>query len=122
MDAFDNLIDEPIEPMKQFSEYLRTTYGVDDARVMTQSAAKAWEEILRAGGDISRSHAAEIQCPCLLIVGENDFLCPPALASEMASAIPKGEFAQVPNAAHSLHHEAPDALVSLIAAWLGRTS
>ena len=112
------VIDQPIPPMAEFSEYLKGAYGEANARVMTRSAGTAFRAIMEAGGDVSRSLAASIACPALLITGEHDFVATPTLVSQMARAIPSGEFQEVPGAGHPVHHERPDWLAQTILDWL----
>ena len=119
-DAMSTLIDSPIPPMADFSAYMKATYGEANARIMTQSAAKSFRAIMEAGGDISRSRAASISCPALLIAGEHDFLATPALVSELAGAIPRGEFLEAKGASHPIHHEQPDWLVETVVGWLAK--
>jgi len=119
-DAFSTVVDDPIPPMSDFSAYLKATYGEENARVMAQSAAMSFRKIMEAGGDISRSRAASISCPALLITGEHDFLAPPALVSDMARAIPKGEFREAKGSSHAVHHEQPDWLTETIVGWLSK--
>jgi pimeloyl-ACP methyl ester carboxylesterase len=55
-----------------------------------------------------------------LITGENDFLATPALVSDMAGAIAKGEFIEAKGAGHPVHHEQGDWLTSTITGWLAK--
>ena len=73
---------------------------------------------MEAGGDISRSQAATITCPVLLITGEDDFLATPALVSDMAHAIAGGEFLEAKGAGHSVHHDRPAWLSETVVGWL----
>jgi valacyclovir hydrolase len=119
--AMANMVDDPIPPMREFSGYLKSVYGEDNARTMTQSLANALLAIMDAGSDISRSKAANIACPALLITGENDFLATPALVADMAGAIDQGQFIEAKGASHPVHHEQPQWLVGTITAWLDKT-
>ncbi len=119
-DAMYNLIDSPIPPMQEFSQYMKSTYGEANSRVMTQSFAKSLRAIMGAGGDISRSRAGNISCPALLITGEHDMFAPPPLVSETVGAIPAGKFLEVKDASHPLHHERSDWLVATVTDWLGK--
>jgi valacyclovir hydrolase len=119
-DPMLTIIDDPIPPMREFSAYMKAAYGEANARVMTQSAAKTFRAIIEAGGDISRSRAADISCPALLITGEHDFLATPALVSEMARAIPNGEYLEAKDASHPIHHEQPAWLTEVIVDWLSK--
>ena len=119
-DAMSSLIDNPIPPMKEFSAYMKAAYGEANARVMTQTAGSSFRAIMEAGGDISRSRAASISCPALLITGEHDFLATPALVAEMARATPNGEFLEATGASHPVHHEQSAWLVETVVGWLSK--
>lgn len=116
--AMATIIDDPIPPMRDFSAYMKATYGETSARVMTQSLAASLRAVMDAGGDLSRSRAADIVCPVLLITGEHDFLAPPPLVSDMAHAIPRGEFLEAKGAGHPVHHDQPAWLSETVVAWL----
>lgn len=118
VEYLETLIDDPAPPMSDFAAYMRTAYGAENARIMSQSAAAAFREIISAGGDISRSRANDIACPALLIAGEHDFLTTPAMVSDMANAIPNGTFLQVDGASHLIHHQKPEWLTQTIVKWL----
>ncbi|HEY7269433.1 MAG TPA: alpha/beta hydrolase [Dehalococcoidia bacterium] len=117
-DAFGDLVDAPIPPLADFSAYMRGAYGVENARIMSQSAARALRDIIAAGGDISRSRAGNITCPALLITGEEDFLATPAIVAEMAAAIGHGEFVEVKGAEHPVHATHGEWLTQKITSWL----
>jgi pimeloyl-ACP methyl ester carboxylesterase len=55
-----------------------------------------------------------------LITGEHDFLATPALVSDMARAIPQGEFLEAKGANHDVHHEQPAWLTETVADWLSK--
>ena len=120
VEVFARLVDDPIPPMREFATYLTTTYGEGNARIMTQSAAAAMREVMRAGGDISRSRAASIACRALLITGEHDFLATPAVVSDMARAIPNGEFLEAKDAGHAVHHDQSTWLAETVTEWLSK--
>ncbi len=117
-EAFSALVDDPIPPLAEFSAYMTATYGESNARIMAQSLAASLRAIMEAGGDISRSHAAGIPCPALLITGEHDFLATPTLVSDMAHAIPRGEFLEAKGAGHAVHHDRPAWLSETVVGWL----
>lgn len=120
IDAFHDVVDKPADEFQEFSEHLKSAYGETNARRMTQSAAAAWRAMAAAGGDISRSSAAAIACPTLLITGASDFFAPPDVVSRLARAIPRGEFVEAENAGHMLHLERGDWLIETIVNWLAR--
>jgi valacyclovir hydrolase len=118
LEAFGQMVDNPIPPLQDFSNYLKGMYGEDNARIMAQTEAKAVGAIIDAGGDISRKRAGEIACPALLITGEQDFFAPPPLVSEMAGAMQHAEFIEAKGAGHDVHHASPDWLAKTIVDWL----
>ena len=118
LDAMANVVDSPIEPMKEFSQYLKDAYGEGHARAMSQSFSQALRAIMDAGGDVSRSSAPRIACPALLITGEHDFFAAPPVVSEIAQAIPGGEFLEVKGASHAIHHEQPEWFTQTVVGWL----
>lgn len=117
-EVFGALVDAPIPPLAGFSTYLKAAYGEVNARVMVQSTAAAQRAIMASGGDISRSLAAGITCPALLITGEHDFLATPALVADMAAAIPDGVFVEARGAGHPVHLEQPAWLMETVTGWL----
>lgn len=119
-EAMSNLIDAPIPPMQEFSSHMKATYGEANARTMCRSFGAALSSIMKAGGDLSRSKAANIECPALLITGEHDFLATPARVRELAAAIPAGEFVEAKGASHPVHLEQPDWLIATVTSWLAR--
>lgn len=118
LDAFYHLIDHPIPPLQDFASYLTATYGEHNASSMTRSEANALRAIIAAGGDISRSRAPGISCPVLLLTGEHDPFCPPALVSGLADEIPLGQFVKVDGVGHDIHTARPTWLTDTVANWL----
>jgi valacyclovir hydrolase len=116
--AFESVVDRPIDSLRRFSEYLKATYGEDNARTMTQSFVKATRAIIEAGGSVGRAHAGEIVCPVLLVVGEEDFFAPPALVSQLASAISTAKIIQLSGAGHDVHRSHAEWLSETILSWL----
>jgi len=117
-EAFYQLVDDPNPPLRDLAEHLKVTYGEDNARAMTRSEANALRAIIEAGGDLSRSHASGITSPALLLTGEHDPFCPPALVSELAEVIPRGEFVRVDEVGHDVHTARPQWLAETITRWL----
>jgi pimeloyl-ACP methyl ester carboxylesterase len=118
LDAWAELVDHPIPALREFSDYLRGAYGEANARIMIRSHAQSLRAIADAGGDVSRSKASTITCPALLIVGQNDFMAPPALVADMAGAVKHARFVEVAGAPHAVHRERPGWLVDEIVSWL----
>lgn len=50
---------------------------------------------------------AAISCPTLIVVGSDDAIVPPAMAREMAAAIPHAELVEIPGAGHLAPLERP---------------
>lgn len=113
-----HLLDDPVDELKTLAAYLAERYGVDEARVMANSWARALGAVIDAGGDISRSRAAGISCPALLITGTYDPFCPPSLVREMAEAIPRGTYLEAPGAGHDVHLSHSGWLASTVVNWL----
>ena len=118
LDAFYDVIDSPIEPLKDFSEQLKAEYGEANARAMTRSFVSAIRAIVADGGDISLSRAAAITCPVLLIVGEHDFFISPVLVAQVAARIPTAEVIEVPGAGHGVHEDRPGWFAEILLDWL----
>ena len=85
LDALGRAIDSPTGPLAPLAAYLADAYGPAGARIMTGTWAEAMRGLIAAGG-ISRSRAAEITCPALLITGSDDEFCPPGLVAGMAAS------------------------------------
>jgi valacyclovir hydrolase len=114
-----HLLEDPIDELKPLAAYLAERYGVDEARIMASSWAQAMTGVIDAGGDVSRSGAARIRCPALLIAGTHDPFCPPNLVREMAEAIPRGTYLEAPEGGHDVHLSHSGWLVSTAVNWLG---
>jgi valacyclovir hydrolase len=119
LDAIENVVEAPVESLKDLAAYLVDAYGVDNARAMASSWGHALRAIVDSGGDISLSRASEIRCPSLLLTGTDDPVCPPSLVQTMADAIPRGTLREVPGAGHDVHRSHAQWLTSAIASWLG---
>jgi valacyclovir hydrolase len=113
-----NVVDDPAEPMQEFSNYLKATYGEANARTMTQNLVVAARAIIDNGGDISLSQSGTITCPVLLIAGEHDFLVPPALVFQLATHIHRVEVLEVEGVGHGVHEERPEWLTNTVLDWL----
>jgi valacyclovir hydrolase len=120
LEAFSHVVDSPMPPFQDFSNYLKDAYGEGNARKMVQSWSTALGAIIDAGGDIALKRAGEIACPALLITGEQDVLAPPQLVSELAGAMQNAEFVEAKDAGHAIHHERPEWLAGTIAGWLAK--
>lgn len=116
--ALARLVDRPSEEFLPLAAYLVERYGLGNARAMAASWAGALGEIIAAGGDVSRSRAARIACPALLITGTYDPYCGPELVRETAEAIPRGRFAEAEGSGHDVHVSQVGWLVRAVTEWL----
>ncbi|MBO3751913.1 alpha/beta hydrolase [Streptosporangiaceae bacterium NEAU-GS5] len=113
-----HLLDDPIDELKPLAAYLAERYGPAGARIMAASWAQAMSAVIDAGGDISRSRAAGISCPTLMITGTYDPFCPPSLVQEMAEAIPRGTYLEAPGGGHDIHLSHSGWLAVTVVDWL----
>jgi pimeloyl-ACP methyl ester carboxylesterase len=66
----------------------------------------------------STSDLADIHCPTLILVGDEDSLTPPRFSEEMHRAIAGSELAVIPGAGHMSNMEQPAAFNSAVAHFL----
>ena len=66
----------------------------------------------------SRPSLRLIDCPTLVLVGEDDALTPPGLAREIATGIPRANLVVVPTCGHMSAIEQSDAVTAALFAWL----
>jgi valacyclovir hydrolase len=111
-------ITKPNDALAPLAAYLTAAHGRANATIMTQTWSSAMRGILDASGDISRSLAARIRCPALLMAGTYDKFCPPDKARELAEAIPRGQFAEAHGAGHEIHISNSDWLSATALRWL----
>ncbi|NNM84213.1 MAG: alpha/beta hydrolase [Phycisphaerales bacterium] len=60
----------------------------------------------------------DLQQQALIIVGREDIVTPPAVAAQMAAAMPHGELVEIDHAGHLACIEQPDAVNDAIFRWL----
>ena len=60
--------------------------------------------------EFSKAELAKIQCPTLIISGEDDGAQPPVLSERMAQSIPNARTVRIPACGHSSSLEQPDAV------------
>jgi proline iminopeptidase len=82
-------------------------------------AVKAWE----SGGyqtiDL-RPVVTAIECPTLIVAGEEDLICGPAQAKVLSDALPHAEVALIPDCGHLFHIEAPEEWRRIVVEWLDK--
>jgi proline iminopeptidase len=62
----------------------------------------------------------EISAPTLILVGRDDFICPPSQAKIMHEGIPNSELVVFENSGHFAHVEEPEAFFDAVRGWLRR--
>ena len=62
----------------------------------------------------------EISAPTLILVGKDDFVCPPSQAKIMHEDIPNSELVVFENSGHFTHVEEPEAFFDAVLGWLRR--
>jgi len=81
-----------------------------EAFVRQTKAIKARED--------SRPLLAQIACPTLVLVGDNDVLTPPELSKEIAAGVRGSKLVVVPDCGHLSTIEKPDAVNRALTEWL----
>jgi proline iminopeptidase len=97
--------------------------AIDELRVLTAcdlAASKFWEGGLYQTIDI-RPLLKDIRCPVLVICGELDFICGPAQAASIISALPDAELVPIPDCGHVPSIEAPEEYRSAVLEFCGKT-
>ena len=64
---------------------------------------------------------AGVTCPCLVIAGQNDFICGPAWNRPIAAAIPSARYIEIADAGHIPQYEQPGAFRAALLDWLAAT-
>jgi valacyclovir hydrolase len=120
LDELAAVITSPSDALAPLAAYLTDAYGTASATIMTQTWSSAMRGILDAGGDTSRSLAARIRCPALVVAGTYDTFCPPEQSRELAQAIPGGQFAEAHGAGHEIHISHGGWLSATALRWLAQ--
>ena len=119
--AMYNVVDDPLPPLRGFSDYIKVTYGVDNARAMTRNQVAAVGAIIdQRGGDVSLSRAGDIACPVLLIAGEHDVFASPSLVAQYAAKVRYGKWVEAKGAGHDVHNAHPEWMAQTVLDWLKR--
>lgn len=66
----------------------------------------------------SRDSIRDITVPVLVLSGELDEVCPPALQRELAERCPTAELVTIPGSGHMSPLESPDAVAAALLSWL----
>ncbi|MEA2510340.1 MAG: proline iminopeptidase [Actinomycetota bacterium] len=81
------------------------------------AAVQAWEGGLWQSIDL-RPMLSKIQCPLLVIAGEEDLICGPAQAKTIADGARAATLVTIPDCGHDPELEAPDELKRAVGEWL----
>lgn len=87
--------------------------------VVSNYAGDAGDAILEGWDLIPR--LGEISAPTLILVGQDDFVCPPSRARIMHEGIPNSELVVLEESGHFAHAEEPEAFFEAVRGWLRRT-
>lgn len=66
----------------------------------------------------ARAHLPGVQCPVLVMCGEDDRLTPPEKSRQIAALCPRARLVMVPRCGHMLTMERPDVVNATLAEWL----
>ncbi len=80
------------------------------------TAAWSWLE-----DDQRMDRLAQITVPCLVVAFEHDLQFPPRCGRQAAAAIPRGEFIEVPSAAHGGLFTHPDVCCEILLSYINRS-
>lgn len=104
-------------PPAQESEGARLTRRCLEEEISPQGYAACCEAI---GAMDLRGRIGAIRAPALVVSGAEDPATPPAMGREIAGLIPGAAFTTVPDAAHMIAIERPEALIALLRSFLTR--
>jgi len=74
------------------------------------AAMKAWPGVVR--------RLPELRIPTLLVVGEDDWVCPPVQSRRLAAALPGARLVELPRAGHWMMHQYPLELARIVSEFL----
>jgi proline iminopeptidase len=83
-----------------------------DASEAGEAITEEWDVSPRLGA---------ISAPTLILVGRDNFICPPSQAKIMHERIPNSELVVFEMSGHLAHVEEPEAFFDAVRGWLQRT-
>lgn len=104
-----------VAPSRQTDDELRAKH-----RGMTQDVGPHGylrQQTAIGGRPDSRPGLGAIQCPTTIIVGDSDFITPPAHSQEMADAIPNSRLVVIEGCGHLSTLERPQAVNAALQTW-----
>lgn len=106
------------------SEYTRQHHPEVEIRVRQMIESATAQGIAAASRGMARrldstDLLANIACPTLVVVGEQDALTPPAVAQEYAAQIAGAQYVVIPQAGHLSNLEQPDVFAGAVSGFLG---
>jgi proline iminopeptidase len=110
---------------KQIEPLYFHTYDPDlaervlDKTIFSVEAAEAGEAVTEEWDLTPRLD--EISAPTLILVGRDDFICPPSQANIMHERISNSKLVVFEKSGHLPHVEEPEAFFDAVRGWLGRT-
>jgi proline iminopeptidase len=87
--------------------------------IVSLEAAEA-DYAIDGGWDLT-PRLGEISAPTLILVGEDDFICPPSRAKIMHDRIPNSELVIFEKRGHFPHVEEPEAFFEAVRGWIHRS-
>ena len=109
-----------IEPLYFYTYDEDLAWRVLGKTKVSFEAAEAGDAILE-GWDLT-PRLGEISAPTLILVGRDDFVCPPSQAEIMHQRIPDSELVVLEKGGHLAHAERPEAFFEAVRGWLERPS
>lgn len=110
--AIQPLYSENFDPQAAFE---RTR----DMDVHVESHNALYTPEAKAGYDV-RARLGEIKAPTLIVVGLNDWICPPGQSRIIAERIAGSKLVEVPDANHAVHIQAKEIVLPLIRDFLAQ--
>ena len=110
-----NVVQRWFTPPNQAGEGARATLH----RLLNEISPDGYAACCEAIGEMDlRERLGAIRAPTLVVAGADDPATPPAMGEEIASLVPAAEFVAVPEAAHMIAIERPEALNVILGAFL----
>ena len=100
------------------SELEEKAYNLIDKTILNPEVA-ALNDILMSKYNLI-PHLPKIQVPTLILVGEDDFICPPSQAERMHEKIPNSEIHIFKKCGHFPFFETPDEFFHVVRDWFKR--